>query len=60
MITIYEESAMKSNAKYLAKLTSFIGIVFGLMVFVCAVRAEDHHETDSLYIGDGGDNNQWC
>lgn len=46
---------MKSNAKNLAKLMSLIGIVFGLMVFVFAARAEDHHETDSLYIGDGGD-----
>lgn len=46
---------MKSNTKNLAKLTSLMGIVFGLMVFALVARAEAPHETDSLYIGDGGD-----
>ena len=48
---------MKNNTKNLAKLMSLIGIVFGLMVFALPTHASPphHHETDSLYISDGGD-----
>jgi hypothetical protein len=46
---------MKSKTNYLAKLSSLIGLVFGIMVLLLATHAQSRERTDSLYIGDVGD-----
>ena len=47
---------MKTTLKNLARLTSLIGFIFGLMAFSLTAQADAPHEIDSLYIGDAGDN----
>jgi hypothetical protein len=52
---INPEDFMRSTTRILANLMSLIGLLIGLMVLAFDVSADERHQSDVLYIGDGGD-----